>query len=80
VLWCAQTPQVFAASALRELLERAAAEGLQVTDDAALFEHYDRPVTLVPGETTNVKLTAPDDLDLAAAILRTRGEREVRGS
>jgi 2-C-methyl-D-erythritol 4-phosphate cytidylyltransferase len=37
-------------------------------------------VTLVPGETTNVKLTAPDDLDLAAAILRTRGGREVRGS
>ena len=69
-----------AASALRELLERAAAEGLRGTDDAALFEHYDRPVTLVPGETTNVKLTAPDDLDLAAAILRTRGGREVRGS
>ncbi|MDP6540642.1 MAG: 2-C-methyl-D-erythritol 4-phosphate cytidylyltransferase [Planctomycetota bacterium] len=80
VLWSAQTPQVFRAALLRELLERAAAENLVVTDDAALCEHYGQPVTLVEGEPSNIKLTAPADLELAAAILRSRGEREVRGS
>ena len=66
-LWQAQTPQVFH----RELIERAyaAADG-DATDDAALVEAVGHPVTLVPGHPGNIKITTPEDLLLAEAILR----------
>jgi len=72
VLWSAQTPQVFRAELLRELLERAARDGYRPTDDAALHETYVGPVPIVPGDPTNLKLTRPEDLVLAAAVLRER--------
>lgn len=72
VLWSAQTPQVFQAARLRELLERARAENYRPTDDAALHERYVGPIPIVPGTSHNLKITTPDDLVLAAAILRAR--------
>jgi 2-C-methyl-D-erythritol 4-phosphate cytidylyltransferase len=71
-LWAAQTPQAFEQRALRELLEQAAADGFAPTDDAALWERYRGPVALVPGEPSNLKLTTPGDLELAAALFATR--------
>jgi len=71
-LWFAQTPQVFRRGEFLELLERARAEGLAPTDDAGLYEHYVGPVPLVPGSATNLKLTTPTDLQIAAALLRAR--------
>ncbi len=71
-LWAAQTPQVFDRTKLLALLERAAAEGFKPTDDAALWERYVEPIALVRGESTNLKLTTPTDLEVAAAILRAR--------
>jgi len=68
-LWAAQTPQVFGRAQLLELLERARAAGYSPTDDAALFERYVGPVPLVEGEPRNFKLTTPEDLRLAAALL-----------
>lgn len=73
VLWCAQTPQVFPRSRFLELLARARSEGWTPTDDAALWERYVGPVPLVEGERTNLKLTTPEDLVVAAALLRVRG-------
>lgn len=75
-LWLAQTPQAFRTGPYRDLLARAEAEGFKPTDDAALFERYVGPVTLVEGERANLKLTTPEDLVIAAAILRAR-EREA---
>lgn len=72
VLWCAQTPQVFLISRLKELLERARAENFRPTDDAALHERYIGPVPIVPSTMQNLKITTPEDLVLAAAILRAR--------
>lgn len=60
-----QTPQGFAAGALRA----AHAGGGDATDDATLVEAAGHRVVLVPGERTNLKLTDPVDLDLAAALL-----------
>jgi len=76
-LWLAQTPQVFRRAPYRELLARAARDGFRPTDDAALHERYSGPVTLVEGERSNLKLTTPEDLVIAEAILRARGEREA---
>jgi 2-C-methyl-D-erythritol 4-phosphate cytidylyltransferase len=76
-LWAAQTPQAFRAAALRDILARAAADGFKPTDDAALYERYLGPVTIVRGEEANLKITTPEDLALAEAILAAR-ERGAR--
>jgi 2-C-methyl-D-erythritol 4-phosphate cytidylyltransferase len=75
VLWCAQTPQAFRIDIFRELLERAAADDFRPTDDAALYERYRGGVAIVPGDARNIKLTTPDDLPIANAILRARAAR-----
>lgn len=80
VLWCAQTPQVFQIASFRKLLERAAAEGFRPTDDAALHERYAGGVTIVPGDAHNIKLTTPDDIPVAVAILRARATKGARRS
>ena len=72
-LWAAQTPQVFRTELLLRLLERAEEDGFRTTDDAALHERYVGPVPLVPGERSNLKITTPEDLELARAILASRG-------
>jgi 2-C-methyl-D-erythritol 4-phosphate cytidylyltransferase/2-C-methyl-D-erythritol 2,4-cyclodiphosphate synthase len=72
-LWAAQTPQVFERERFLACLERAAREDLDATDDAALWERYVGPVTLVPGERSNLKITDPEDLELARALLGVPG-------
>jgi len=68
-----QTPQVFEVA----LLRRAYAQGdLSSTDDAQLVERLGEPVVLVPGESTNIKVTRAEDLRLARAILGLRGADE----
>jgi 2-C-methyl-D-erythritol 4-phosphate cytidylyltransferase len=68
-LWHAQTPQGFPAALLREIYRRAAADGVQATDDAALAEHYGFPVEAVLGAPENLKITTAEDLDLALCFL-----------
>jgi len=67
-VWRVQTPQVFR----RDLIERAYARaGRQgVTDDCALVEALGAPVAVVPGSPFNLKITTPDDLEVARALLR----------
>jgi 2-C-methyl-D-erythritol 4-phosphate cytidylyltransferase len=78
VLWCAQTPQVFRASVLKELLERARRDGMRPTDEAALHESCVGPVPIVQGDPGNLKLTWPEDLSCAAALLRERTARSSK--
>lgn len=68
-LWAAQTPQGFRTALYRELAERAAADGLEVTDDAAVFERYGHPVELVASPASNFKVTRPEDVPLAEALI-----------
>ncbi len=67
-LWAVQTPQVFE----RKLLERAhrGANGFVATDDAALVEAMGKRVRLVPGSERNIKVTTPEDLIVAEALLK----------
>jgi 2-C-methyl-D-erythritol 4-phosphate cytidylyltransferase len=60
-----QTPQAFRASMLRA----AHAGSDDATDDAALVEAVGGRVVVVPGEPRNLKITTPDDLLVAAALL-----------
>lgn len=73
-LYLAQTPQAFRAEILIEAHERAEREGIRATDDAALVEYYGHPVMVVEGSPYNIKITWPEDLALAEALLRLQGE------
>ncbi|MCR9247783.1 MAG: 2-C-methyl-D-erythritol 4-phosphate cytidylyltransferase [bacterium] len=68
-LWLAQTPQVIRRELLQRALDHAAATNFIGTDDVSLVEHLGEPVAVVPGSPTNLKITRPEDLPLAAAIL-----------
>jgi 2-C-methyl-D-erythritol 4-phosphate cytidylyltransferase len=71
-LWAAQTPQGFEVELLKACHDKGRTFGWEVTDDAALFEKCSLPVTIVPGEETNLKITTPVDLAIAEFILRSR--------
>jgi 2-C-methyl-D-erythritol 4-phosphate cytidylyltransferase len=75
-LWAAQTPQGFDVKLLKSCHERGRTLGWEVTDDAALFEKCNLPVTIVPGEETNLKITTPVDLAIAEFILQSREIKE----
>ena len=71
-LWAAQTPQGFAVNQLRAAHRRAAEEGWAVTDDAALYERLGLTVRVLEAPASNIKLTTPFDLEIAAAVLAAR--------
>ncbi len=73
-LWRAQTPQMFRCGELRHALAMAAAAGRRPTDEAQALEWLGAEVTLVEGDSTNIKVTTVADLRLAAAVLAARGE------
>ncbi len=68
-LWLAQTPQMFRAGMLADALRRA--EG-PVTDEASAMEAMGLHPRLVTGSGENLKVTWPEDLAIAAAILGAR--------
>ncbi|MGM0924517.1 MAG: 2-C-methyl-D-erythritol 4-phosphate cytidylyltransferase [Bacillota bacterium] len=74
-LWAVQTPQAFRLSDILTAHEYASQSGFLGTDDASLIERSGRKVKVIEGDYTNIKLTTPDDLLLAKAILESeRGE------
>ncbi|MDD2773612.1 MAG: 2-C-methyl-D-erythritol 4-phosphate cytidylyltransferase [Elusimicrobiales bacterium] len=75
-LWAAQTPQCYRREALEELLSRFPNAG-DVSDESQLAEHAGMPVALVPSFYGNIKITTPEDLVLAEALMDT--ERKSAG-
>lgn len=67
-LWMVQTPQAFKASLLIRAHEKAAKEGFSSTDDAALVERLGVRARIVEGSYDNIKITTPEDLELALLI------------
>ena len=74
-LWLAQTPQMFRAGLLAQALR--AARGA-VTDEAGAVEQLGLKPRLVGGSRENLKVTWPEDLAIAEAILKRRSARERR--
>jgi 2-C-methyl-D-erythritol 4-phosphate cytidylyltransferase len=72
-LWEIQTPQAFRSQMILEAHERAALHEIEATDDAVLVERMGLPVYVVEGERTNFKITLPDDLVFAEALIRAGG-------
>jgi 2-C-methyl-D-erythritol 4-phosphate cytidylyltransferase len=69
-LWQAQTPQMFRYGVLRRALAHPSA--LECTDEAQAVEALGLSPRLVRGSLANIKVTFPDDLRLAAAILASQ--------
>ncbi len=68
-LWRAQTPQMFRHHLLRRGLERLPG----ATDESQAVESLEHAPRLVEGESSNIKVTFADDLQLAEMILRRQG-------
>ncbi len=75
-LWRVQTPQVFAREPFCAAMAAALADGRDFTDDCQLMEQAGHPVKLVAGLDTNLKLTTPEDVRLAEALLRGNTKEE----
>lgn len=76
-LWEVHTPQVIRIETLQRGFKKVADEGLEVTDDVSIVEAMGEPVKLTLGEYTNLKITTPEDMDVATAILEDRKDEKV---
>ena len=68
-LFAVQTPQVFDLDLLRAAHKKAEKKGIAMTDDCMAAEELGLKVFLTQGDETNLKITTPLDLSLAALIL-----------
>lgn len=68
-LWNIQTPQVFKRKLINEAYHRARSKRIQATDDSSLVEKIGHRVKIVMGSYDNIKVTTPQDLAVAEAIL-----------
>jgi 2-C-methyl-D-erythritol 4-phosphate cytidylyltransferase/2-C-methyl-D-erythritol 2,4-cyclodiphosphate synthase len=67
-IYLAQTPQAFRVNVLRDALRLAD----DVTDEATLAERAGHEVRVVEGDTRNLKITMPDDLETAERLMAIR--------
>jgi 2-C-methyl-D-erythritol 4-phosphate cytidylyltransferase/2-C-methyl-D-erythritol 2,4-cyclodiphosphate synthase len=77
LLFRAQTPQAFRAGILRDAYEKAEAAGRRGTDDASLVEGAGYPVTPIPGEEANLKITIPEEFRMAEGLLRAEADFRI---
>ncbi len=76
-LWAIQTPQAFEAGILRQAYRQAAEEDYLGTDDAGLVERLGVQVKIVQGSYSNIKITTPEDIAVAKALLNESQENTV---
>jgi 2-C-methyl-D-erythritol 4-phosphate cytidylyltransferase len=70
MLGAAQTPQCFRIDVFRDIMERAAREQIEGTDEAGLAARFGYRVQAVPGDPRNLKITLPEDLFVAESYLQ----------
>jgi 2-C-methyl-D-erythritol 4-phosphate cytidylyltransferase len=75
-VWCVQTPQVFSYKKIRNaydnlMEEKSTGKIGGITDDAMVFERYIKEaVQLVWGGYENIKITTPEDLEIAEVFVK----------
>ncbi len=77
LLWQAQTPQGGRFELLRRAFDEAANVGFYGTDEASLLERGGLNVAVVTGDYSNIKVTTPEDLLIAAALLDSFREKSA---
>jgi len=76
-LWQALTPQLFKYDELKTALQNALNSGVTITDEASAMECANKPVKLVAGRSDNIKITTPEDLDLAGFLLQKQNNESA---
>lgn len=79
-LWEIHTPQVIGIETLSRGFEKVRRENLEVTDDVSIVEAMGEKVKLTRGEYTNLKITTPEDMEVAEAIIKDRKRAEGKKS
>jgi len=70
-LWSIQTPQIFRWDDISLAHKEAIKKGWEdVTDDSFLIEKMGLPVNIIEGERQNIKITTPQDLDMARLLIK----------
>jgi len=70
-LWAAQTPQGFLVEKLKKAHNIAIKNDWIVTDDASLFERLSWEVKIIEGDSLNIKITRPIDIEIANLFLNS---------
>ena len=66
-LFCAQTPQIFYSETLKEAYSQG--YDTSFTDDASVLQKKGKPLSFTLGERLNIKITTPEDLVIASAVI-----------
>ena len=69
-----QTPQVFDADLIKGALTKAAKDAMQITDDCSAMDIMGIKTHTVMGDVDNIKITTPNDMVAAEAIIKNRGD------
>ena len=69
-----QTPQVFDADLIKGALTKAAKDALPITDDCSAMDIMGIKTHTVMGDVDNIKITTPNDMVTAEAIIKNRGD------
>ena len=79
-LWLVQTPQAFQSAVLQRAYEAAYRDDFYGTDDASLVERIGVRVKMIAGSYENIKITTPEDLIIAEALLKNKsgGKMQIR--
>ena len=76
ILWSIQTPQAFQLHLIMNAHKKAEEDGYIGTDDASLLERFGGKVVVVEGDYENFKITTPEDLIFANAIIQRQKGNE----
>lgn len=74
LLYHALTPQMFPINRLKQTMIDALAQGVIVTDEASAMEWAQMPIKMLNGRSDNIKVTRPEDLQLAQVFLQGQGK------
>lgn len=72
-LWAAATPQMFNVKQLKECMQKAKQDGIELTDEASAIEYCSGSPLLIECRRDNIKVTRKEDLPLAALYLQEQG-------
>ncbi len=67
-----QTPQIFRRGEYLELAKEAQKSGREFTDDASIYEFYNKPVRFIEGHRDNLKITVPEDAAMIKMLMEER--------
>lgn len=74
-----QTPQVFLGKLIKQAYEQIGSSGEEFTDDASVVEYFGQQIFLFNGDYSNIKITTPEDLLVAEAIVKMKSKPGLTG-